>query len=64
MNLFRKIRREELYDYLSNLEDEELKDVFYTASIVLKERKNKARIYKEYLLMKKENKNEDFSRKR
>lgn len=57
MNVWKKIRRRELYYYLSNLDYEELKDVFYTASIVLKERKNKARIYN--LLKQKEHKNEN-----
>lgn len=56
MNLFRDIRRRGLYDYLSNLDDEELRNVFYISSIILKERKNKARIYN--LLKKKEKENE------
>lgn len=62
MNIFRDIKRRGLYDYLNDLEDEELRNVFYISSIILKERKNRARIYN--LLKQKENKNEDFSRKR
>lgn len=58
MNLFRDIRRRGLYDHLSNLSYDELKDIFYVSSIILKERKNKARIYTKYLLKKKEKKNE------